>query len=297
MTEAIETQPKPPRSKLRRFAQRVIVIAITVYICLCALVFFAQDWLAFPGKSEQGTPQTRIHYSGNAEVLDLHTADGIPIKAVYGSVGDPAAPTILYFYGNAGAVAWSEGEFDHFRKLGCNVLIPDLAGYGASGGSPSEKNFYATADAAWEYLQHRNDINHNKIITLGWSMGAGIAIDLAARKPVAGVATFNAFTTLPAMAHQLFKWMPTSLLLRYRFDNESKIKMIRAPVFICNGARDTLVPPQMSDDLAKTAAGHATRLVIPTADHNTIFEAEPNMIWPTLGDWIQKEVIHSPIAH
>jgi uncharacterized protein len=218
--------------------------------------------------------------------LHLTTTTGIPIAAVFGSAREPNRPTILFFYGNAGSVAWSEGEFDHFRKLDCNVLIPDLSGFGASGGKPSESNFYATADAAWDYLQSRPEIDKNKIIVVGWSLGGGIAIDLASRKTVAGLATFNAFTTLPAMARKVLPYIPTGLFLKYKFDNLSKIPQIHCPMFICNGKMDTLVPPEMSDQLAAAAGGPVTRLVIPTADHNTIFTAEPAVLWDAMGKWI-----------
>ena len=195
-------------------------------------------------------------------------------------------PTILYFYGNAGSVAYSEGEFDHFRKAGCNVLIPDLAGYGESGGKPSESNFYATADAAWDYLQTRPDVDMKKIVVVGWSMGAGVAFDLATRKPVVGLAVFNAYTSLTKMGRKVMPWFPTSLLLKYRFDNLTKIAAIRCPVFICNGKLDVLVPPEMSDQLAAKATGPMTRLVIESADHNSIFSAEPSVLWEHFDKWI-----------
>jgi fermentation-respiration switch protein FrsA (DUF1100 family) len=272
-------------------------IAICVYVILCVIVFFAQDWLCFPGMMQQGTPETKIQYGGDAEVVHLTTANGIPIAAVFGLAkqddgspypGKNDRPTILYFYGNAGAVAWSEGEFDHFRQLHCNVLIPDLAGFGASGGKPSEANFDATADAAWNYLQTRPDIDRKKIIAVGWSMGAGVAVDLASRKPVIGLATFNAFTSLTAMARRQMPYLPTTLMLKNHFNNQQKIAWIHCPMLICNGQLDQLVPPQMSDDLATHAGGPVTRVVIPEADHNTIFTANPEMVWEAMGELVQR---------
>jgi pimeloyl-ACP methyl ester carboxylesterase len=261
---------------------------LRVYLIFCCIIYLAQDWLIFPGMMDQGKQETRIQYGGDAEVLHLTTAGGVPIAAVFGASNQLDAPTILYFYGNASSVAWSEGEFDHFRALGCNVLIPDLSGFGASSGKPSEKNFYATADAAWNYLQTRPGIDPKKIIVVGWSMGAGVAVDLASRKPVAGLATFNAYTNLPAMARKIMPWMPTGLLLKYRFDNKNKIPGIHCPMFICNGKFDTLVPPEMSDQLAAVAGGAVTRVVIGSADHNSIFTAEPEVVWPALGGWVRQ---------
>ena len=119
-------------------------------------------------------------------------------------------------------------------------------------------------------------------------MGAGIAVDLASRKSVIGLAAFNAFTSLTAMARRLMPYMPTTLLLRYHFNNQMKIAWIHCPMLICNGKLDQLVPPEMSDDLAKSAGGPVTRVVIPEADHNTIFTANPEMVWEAMGKLVEQ---------
>ncbi len=274
---------------------RLARVLVIVYLILCAVLYFAQDWMAFPGWWEQGKPSTRIQYGGDAQIVHLQTQTGIPITAVFGTARKPDGspytpgddrPTILYFYGNAGSAAYSQGEFDHFRMAGCNVLIPDLAGYGQSGGTPSEANFYATADAAWNWLQHQPGVDGKKIIVVGWSMGAGVAVDLACRKPVIGLATFNAYTSLPEMGRKLLPWFPTGLLGKYRFDNLTKIALIHCPVLVCNGAYDELVPPLMSSRLADAAGGPVTRLVIASADHNSIFVAEPTLLWKRFDKWV-----------
>ena len=168
------------------------------------------------------------------------------------------------------------------------MLIPDLTGYGESGGKPSESGFYATADAAWDYLQTRPNVDMKKVIVVGWSMGAGVGVDLASRKPVMGLAIFNSYTSLTAMGRVVMPWFPTSVLLKYRFDNLTKIASIHCPIFICNGKLDTLVPPEMSDRLAAKAGGPVTRLVIESADHNTISSAEPDVVWEHLDRWIDQ---------
>jgi pimeloyl-ACP methyl ester carboxylesterase len=195
------TASKPPVTPLRRFINRLPRIIVTVYLIMCCLAYLAQDWMAFPGWSDQGKPETKITFGGDAEVVHFTTDNHIPITAVFGVARKPDnseytpadhRPTVMYFYGNASAAAFSQGEFDHLRRAGCNVLIPDMPGYGESGGKPSEANFYAAADAAWNYLQNKPGVDGKKIIVLGWSMGAGPAVDLANRKPVLGLATLNA---------------------------------------------------------------------------------------------------------
>ena len=131
-------------------------------------------------------------------------------------------PTIIYFYGNGACMAYSTDVFEHFRRLGANVIIPDFEGYGMSGGKPSEAGCYAAADVAYKYLLSRDDVDSKYIVAIGWSLGAAVAIDLASRRHVAGLVTVSAFTSLRDMAQQFISWLPMSLILKYRFDNEKE---------------------------------------------------------------------------
>jgi uncharacterized protein len=279
------------KRRARRVAFHLLRIVGVVYLLVCAGLYFGQDWLVFPASAYQGSPDAVIHPEPDNEKLDLRTPAGDHVAALFGHAllpdGSPdpqaaARPTIIYFYGNGGAIKWSMVEFDHFRRLDANVLIPDFVGYGMSTGKPSEKNLYATADAAYNYLLQRSDIDPKKIIPMGWSLGGAVAIDLASRKPVAALATFNAFTNMRAMGRIMFPFVPTSLFLKYRFDNDQKIATITCPALICNGMKDTLVPPTMSDKLGKLAKGPVTRVTIKSANHNTIFIAEPKDLFSAL---------------
>jgi uncharacterized protein len=282
---------------MRRVIFKILRAAVIVYAALCVILYFAQDWMLFPGAVFQGTPAANVSPLPGCELVHLTNKTGDRITAMFGSPllpngkPDPDAsprPTLLYFYGNGAAVAWSLGEFQEFRRLGANVLMPDFAGYGMSSGKPSEANCYATADAAYDYLVSNRHVDPRMIVAVGWSLGSAVAIDLADRRPVGGLAVFNAFTSLRAMAHHVVPWMPTSVLLKYRFDNLDKIRRIDCPLFICNGLRDEIVPPVMSDILAAAARGRVTRVRIATADHNGIFTAERQNLFPALGEFIDK---------
>ncbi len=71
---------------------------------------------------------------------------------------------MIFFYGNAMCLSYAQQDFDRFRRLGLNVLIPDYVGYGMSGGSPSEKGCQATADAAYDYLISTRKVDPKTII-------------------------------------------------------------------------------------------------------------------------------------
>jgi fermentation-respiration switch protein FrsA (DUF1100 family) len=179
------------------------------------------------------------------------------------------------------------GELEHFRRLGCNVAIAEFVGYGLSSGKPSEAGVYATADAAYEYLLTRNDLDRRQIIPVGWSLGAAAAIDLASRKSVAGLATFSAFTSMTDMGHRLLPWFPTSLLLKHRFENERKLTKVSVPCLLAHGTQDSLVPFAMNAKLAVAAQGAVTVVPVSGADHNDIFQVGGTSLMRSFGQFVE----------
>jgi hypothetical protein len=274
---------------------RVFRIAALVYLGMALVIFAIQNSLIFPGASTQGQRDAILTQGHGNELLWLHTAGGTRIAALFGkalqSDGQPLAdvhdrPTVIYFYGNGSCMAYSTDVFDHVRRLGANVIIPEFEGYGMSAGKPSEKGCYAAADAACDYLLGRNDIDARKIVLMGWSLGAAAAIDLASRRHVAGLVTLSAFTSLRDMAHQSIPWLPTSLLLKYRFDNVGKLPGISCPILIVHGIDDDIVPFEMAARLAASAKGKVARMNVQGAGHNDIFDTGGDKLWLRLGEFL-----------
>ncbi|MBV8781148.1 MAG: hypothetical protein JO353_07095, partial [Phycisphaerae bacterium] len=46
--------PTSSFSPFRRWARRIIKLALIVYLVICLLVFLFQNWLIYPGRSSQG---------------------------------------------------------------------------------------------------------------------------------------------------------------------------------------------------------------------------------------------------
>ncbi len=54
-------------------------------------------------------------------------------------------------------------------------------GYGRSEGSPSEGGIYLDAEAALDYLRSRQDINQDRIVLFGRSLGCAVGVEMATR--------------------------------------------------------------------------------------------------------------------
>jgi pimeloyl-ACP methyl ester carboxylesterase len=141
--------------------------------------------LVFPGSQSQGQNSSRVQPTVGCELVQLRAADGTKIVSLFGkgiaSREQPASFTLLFFYGNGMCMADCLSVFNQFRNLGFNVITADYEGYGMSGGTASEPGCYAAADAAYDYLLTRKDVDPNRLVATGWSLGAAVAIDLASR--------------------------------------------------------------------------------------------------------------------
>lgn len=278
------SEPPRPATAARSYARltRTLFIAggvlAAAYVAQVGLLYSGQERLLFPGACTQG--KSKIQAPPGAELVHLDTRRGERVAALFGPAlradGAPDSdawqrPTLLYFYGNGTCLATSLPQFELFRRAGANVLIAEYVGYGLSTGKATETGCYETADAAYDYLCTRPDVDAHRIVVAGGSLGGAVAVDLAARKPVAGLVTFMTFTSLTEVARQHFPLVPVQPLMRFRFDSLTKIREVRCPVLLVHGNRDLLVPRGMMDRLAAAVPTVATRVTVANAAHPDLF--------------------------
>lgn len=271
------TLPRRPRRLLRWLA--VLVVA---YAGVCVAMWSLQNQMIFPGADSQGQQYATVPPSPAYDLVELRTRDGdrtfaafVPARTESRQPHPTAVrqPTLIYFYGNGEHLAHALGAAMHFATMGVNVLVVEYVGYGMADGTPSEKSMYAAADAAYDHLLTRPDVDVRKLVPAGMSIGCAAAIDLASRRPCAGLICFSPFTSMPDMARQVAPWLPTRLLLTYRFDNAGKLPKFSGPVFLAHGRGDTIVPFHMSESLRTLVRGPLTFVPVGDAGHNDLFEA------------------------
>ena len=259
---------------------RAIAAALTILLvtAAAALALAARDplmldnhFIFFPDRNVSQTPaHVGLHY----EDAQFTTADGAQLHGWFIPSANPnTADTLLWFHGNAGNISH---RLDNLlllsRRLDTNILIFDYRGYGNSHGKPSERGLYADGEAALAYLRARGDIDMTRLTLFGRSLGCAVAADLAARHPVKAVILESPFTSIDAMARHmrggLTSLIPTSWLIRSKFDSLSKIPNIHAPILIIHGDQDDIVPIQMARELYAAANAPKQFYPIAGASHN-----------------------------
>jgi pimeloyl-ACP methyl ester carboxylesterase len=290
------------KCRLLRLAKRWAKILAVTYLLACLLLYTFQTMLIFPGASSQGTADARVDPPPRSELIHLTTQSGEKTVALFGKAllpngtVDPTAstkPTVLFFYCNGMYLSVTLAQFAMFRDAGANCLAVEYLGYGMAEGKPSEAGCYAAAEAGWQYLLTRTDIDTHKLIPAGWSLGGAVAIDLAQKHKddgrIVGLATFCTFTSMPDVAHYHYPIFPTGLVLKHRFDSAKKLPDITVPHLLGHGKRDNLIPFTHADKLATLShSSKLTRFTAPDASHNDFFELAEKDLTPVLKEWLKQ---------
>ncbi len=136
----------------------------------------------------------------------------------------------LWCHGNAGNISHRlENLALLHQELGISIFLFDYRGYGRSEGRPSEKGTYLDAEATLAYLHSRGDVNKDRIIYFGRSLGAAVAVEMATRQAPAALILESPFPSVSYMARRLYPFLPVWPLLRTRYDSLSKIGEVQAP--------------------------------------------------------------------
>jgi len=246
---------------------------LIAYLGLVGIVFLAQRSLMYhPGgnhgePSAYGVPEMRR--------IDAQSTDGLTIESWYVEARD-YLPTLIFFQGNAGAIADRGDKVRPFIDRGYGVLLVGYRGYGGNPGSPTEAGLYADATAALTFLEAQ-EIGQENWVLYGESLGTGVAVEMAInwarRDSAVGAVVLEApFTTMGDAAASHYPYLPARHLVRDKYSSISKIRNILAPLLIFHGDRDRVIPQKLGKKLFDAAAEPKQSLWISGAGHNDLFD-------------------------
>jgi uncharacterized protein len=256
--------------------------ALLAALALAALMWFEDSFIYFPSRGGGETPGARgIDYREVA----LTAADGVRLHAWHVPGRGPL--TLLWLHGNAGHIGHRVEQLALIRqRLGVGVLMLDYRGYGRSEGVPSEQGTYRDADAALAYLRGAPEVDPDGIVLYGQSLGAAVAVELAARERVRGLILEGPFASVPAMARAVYPWLPIGPLLRTRYDSMARIGTVRAPLLILHSERDEVVPYAQGRALYAAAAEPKHFHPVVGAGHNDAFYRGGEGYWGALAEFL-----------
>jgi len=214
---------------------KILFSLFFLYFLICAYVYFTQKSKIFNRKyAKEYSPKTAKKIYFNSSIGKLEGAYTENCKN---------CPLVLYFSGNANNVIefldLIAPKIKNYNFVGFNY-----PGYVNSEGSPSEDNFYKTADEIFE--KYKPDF------VIGRSIGTAVAAYLASKHNFKGVLLITPFSSIECIAEDKYPFLPVKLLLKYKFNEAGFLSKSNIPISIIALKNDDVIPSKCLNKLLKS---------------------------------------------
>jgi hypothetical protein len=173
---------------------------------------------------------------------------------------------LLYFGGNAEAVIYNAEDFLTAFPLH-TVYLLNYRGYGESTGHPTEKGIFSDAILLFDKVQEK----HQKISVIGRSLGSGVAVYLASKRPLHKMALITPYDSIKSLGQSKFFIFPVFLLLKDKYDSLRRVKHIQAQTIALVAENDEVIPKKHSIRLINEfPPEQITAITINNSGHNDI---------------------------
>lgn len=240
----------------------ILLLGTFAYAAWGALLFIMQRSMMYPGASLAATATDRTPPEGVAPVRIPFSGGEAEAWFVPGSESG-RSPAIIFAHGNAEIIDYGLRDALALSDLGAAVLLVEYPGYRRSDGKPSRDSIGEVYLAAYDWLAARPDVDRQRIVGFGRSLGSGAIGDLSLGRPLKALVLQSPFASVAHFARRYF--LP-SFLVRDNFDNLAALSAYKGPVLLIHGRHDEIIPFAHSERLAAVAP--SAELVSLECGHN-----------------------------
>ncbi|MCX6004292.1 MAG: alpha/beta hydrolase [Chloroflexi bacterium] len=219
---------------------------------------------------------------------------GVSVSCMF-YIANKENPNVLFFHGNGELASEYMDIGATFNTIGINLFVADYRGYGSSGGTPSVSNMIKDAHPIYKGFKQtleEKGFPGSKFI-MGRSLGSISAIELAGsyNSEYKGLIIESGFCDITDLLWQVGiplnqQGQKSSARLSRGLD---RVKQISLPALIIHGEDDSIVPLEEGEKIyANIGSRDKKMVIIPGADHNTIFMVGMGRYLGELRDFINK---------
>jgi pimeloyl-ACP methyl ester carboxylesterase len=234
----------------------MLALAALLYVVFCTVLYFNQRQMLY-----QPEASWRVQQPTDLTLVN----EGVSLRGWVVNPGRPQA--LLYFGGNGERVEDDREELAHWFPERTIYLLP-YRSYGASAGEPSERALVADALALYDYAATR----HQAVAAIGRSLGSGVAIQLAAQRPLQRLVLVTPFDSMVGVAKSFYPLAPVGWLLKERYESWRYAPAVHCPVLLLRAGEDAVVGSARTAALAASFRTPPMQQVVPEAGHNSIQE-------------------------
>lgn len=249
----------------------VAAFLVVLMLAGCTPVFFQPHGMIVSTPGQYGVDYKPVEFKAE---------DATALFAWFLPARGKAKTTVLYLHGNGGNISAHLANVAWMPAAGFNVLAIDYRGYGGSEGKPTLEGMQLDIDAAMRVLLERPDVDPQRIVVFGQSLGGALAIHYVAhsayRDHIRAVIADSPFSDYRQVAQEKmadffitwpFQWLPAFTVNNAYSPKASVAALTPIPLLLIHGARDGIVPPHHSQLLFEMAQEPKALWSIPEAGH------------------------------
>ncbi len=231
------------------------------------------------------------HLGLNFEEVTFHSADGTALTGWFiaaTGVSDPkqAKGTAIHFHGNAQNISahWRFAQW--LPQSGYNLFVFDYRGYGTSKGRPHVKGVFEDSCAAIDYIRQRPDVNPDRLVIFGQSLGGANALAAVGSGDRNGVRAMIIEATFTSYSDIASEKVPGAGLLMN--DDYSPTRFVGRispiPLLLIHGTADKVIPYSHAQHLFELAGEPKQLITVTDGEHIQAFA-------PRFGSTYQNEAL------
>lgn len=271
--------------KLSKFLKITGITAVLLYAGICALLYFNQDGLLFhPKPSSKHDIAEILKTYPEFDTLCFTMKDD---NRTYGFISKDTLkeklPLILYFGGNAEEVSHLAEYKSYFPNA--KMVMLNYRGFGLSKGLISEKTMFSDALEAYDKLMTMPEINADKVMVIGRSIGTGVATYVASQRKTKATVLITPYENMIDVAFEKYPFVPIGLLIKHPFESDKYAKTISTPVLALIAKNDEVIPKHHAYNLMSVWKGKTTVLEV-DEDHHSIMGNEA--VWQRIEQFVKE---------
>jgi fermentation-respiration switch protein FrsA (DUF1100 family) len=197
----------------------------------------------FPTHDQPATPQK---WGFLYENVEFKSADGTKLHGWFlMAKGGKPKGTVVFSHGNAGSLGYHLGFVMWLAEAGYQVFMYDYRGFGKSEGTLNRDGMIQDVKAAFVYVSARKDVQKDKLISYGHSLGGAKSVAALAELHPTGLKAIvidGAFSSYQAMAKLVAGELGAELISDEFSPKDSIAKITGTPLLVVHGQKDQVVP-------------------------------------------------------
>lgn len=233
-------------------------VFFTITMTGCAgRFFYYPDHRVYQTPAQHGLPYEEVSFTSR---------DGTSLSGWFVPAPESPIGTVIHFHSNAQNMTAHFSYVDWLPAEGFNVFVFDYRGYGRSGGTPTRRGLYEDCLAAIDYVKTRTDVDTNKLVVLGQSLGGANALFALGNNPDSGVKavaidsaffSYRSITRDKIAAIPILGWLkgPLSWMVIGNDHSPGCVidRIAPTPLLLIHGTADTVIPYHHAEALFEAA--------------------------------------------